>query len=83
MQTSNALVIDEYRFTLHVPDECLRVSRSLGENLTLYNIYPRVPFRMRLCDGCEMALSLEASMELHILDRGNLTAERYVDDILQ
>lgn len=73
---------DESRIALHSPDGRVRVLRRPGERFAACNISPRVAF-----GGASVmvwaGVSLEARTELHIINRGSLTAMRYVTDILE
>lgn len=76
------LFTDESRFCLRSPDGRQRVWRRGGERFAQCNIVPKLSHG----GGSVMVwggISIEARTELVIVDRGALTADRYIRDILE
>lgn len=76
------LFTDESRFCLRSPDGRGRVWRRSGERYAECTFSPRVSFQ----GGSVMVwagISSQARTELYIVPRGSLTADRYINEILQ
>lgn len=81
-QWSCVLFTDESRFCLYGADGRDRVWRRPGERYAQCNFSHRMSFQ----GGSLMVwagISFEARTQLVVLDRGSMTADRYVTDILQ
>lgn len=72
----------ETRFSPHIKDGHQRGQRHPEKYFIFLNISPRVSFGGRYL-MMNSGISLETRTELHILERGILTAEKNVNDILQ
>lgn len=78
----HVLFSDESRFCLRSPDGRERVWRRIGERYAECTFSPRVSFQ----GGGVMVwagISMEGRTDLYIVPRGSLTAERYIEEILQ
>lgn len=81
VQWSTVLFTDESRFCLHSPDGRERVWRRTGERFAECTFNPRVSHG----GGSVMVwagISMEACTELVVINRGSLTAQRYIEEVL-
>lgn len=79
---NRVLFTDESRFSLRGPDGRGRVWRRPGERYAPCTFSERVSFH----GGSVMVwagISTEARTDLYVIPRGSLTAERYIEEILQ
>lgn len=79
---SNILFTDESRFCLRSPDGRERIYRRTGERFFQNHFSPRVSYG----GGSVMVwggVSFEARTDLVIVNRGAMTADRYIRDVLE